>query len=305
MFKNTKSKFMAVILMLAMVLTAIPSGYVKEVQAASKNKVMEVNVDFHADVESGDDTSIYMLVVAANNDITFGKTYELKMKIYVPATFMKKGSFWINPSIDLWTGEDLETYAGCARSSESFCLDINSEEVTKYNDFYVMDLSMPLDIFYEGEEWSEIDAPEGNGQAIASFFISGSNEKDYKGSIYFDDVEILVDGTPVSTVDYENGKTGECEYIQNGDWDNRYIPKVVSFSGKALEVSKTSLTVKKGKKVTIKATATPSSKITYTSSNKKVATVTSKGVVKGIKKGKATITVKANGKTIKVKVTVK
>lgn len=35
----------------------------------------------------------------------------------------------------------------------------------------------------------------------------------------------------------------------------------------------------------------PAGKITYTSSNKKVATVTSKGVVKGIKKGKATITV--------------
>lgn len=65
------------------------------------------------------------------------------------------------------------------------------------------------------------------------------------------------------------------------------------------------LNVKVGKKVTIKATATPAAKVTYKSSNKKVATVTSKGVVKGVKKGKATITVKANGKTVKVKVTIK
>ena len=49
----------------------------------------------------------------------------------------------------------------------------------------------------------------------------------------------------------------------------------------------------------------PAGKVTYTSSNKKVATVTSKGVVKGIKKGKATITVKCNGITKKFVVTVK
>ena len=49
----------------------------------------------------------------------------------------------------------------------------------------------------------------------------------------------------------------------------------------------------------------PNSKVTYKTSNKKVATVTNKGVVKGVKKGKAVITVKANGKTVKVKITVK
>lgn len=43
----------------------------------------------------------------------------------------------------------------------------------------------------------------------------------------------------------------------------------------------------------------------YNISNKKGATVNSKGVVTGKKAGKATITVKANGKTVKVKVTVK
>lgn len=72
-----------------------------------------------------------------------------------------------------------------------------------------------------------------------------------------------------------------------------------------LTLAKSSATIKKGKKVTIKATATPKAKITYKSSNKKVATVTSKGVVKGIKAGKATITVSANGVSKKFKVTVK
>ena len=62
------------------------------------------------------------------------------------------------------------------------------------------------------------------------------------------------------------------------------------------------MNVKVGKKVTIKVMATLVAKVTYKSSNKKIVTVMDKGVVK---KGKATITVKANGKTVKVKVAVK
>ena len=63
--------------------------------------------------------------------------------------------------------------------------------------------------------------------------------------------------------------------------------------------------IKKGKKATIKATAMPKTKIAYQSKNKKVATVNSKGVVRGIRKGKTTILVTANGKTVKVQITVK
>lgn len=72
-----------------------------------------------------------------------------------------------------------------------------------------------------------------------------------------------------------------------------------------LKLSKASASVKKGNTVTIKAKATPSGKITYKSSNKKVASVNSKGIVKGLKKGKATITVTCNGVSKKFKVTVK
>lgn len=73
----------------------------------------------------------------------------------------------------------------------------------------------------------------------------------------------------------------------------------------AIKLSKTKATIKKGGKITIKATATPKAKITFKTSNKKVAKVTSKGVVKGKKKGKATITVKANGVIKKFKIKVK
>ena len=71
-----------------------------------------------------------------------------------------------------------------------------------------------------------------------------------------------------------------------------------------IKVSKTKYTLKKGKKITVKASATPSAKVSYKTSSKKIATVTSKGVVKGKKKGTAKITVSANGvsKTVTVKV---
>ena len=103
---------------------------------------------------------------------------------------------------------------------------------------------------------------------------------------------------------YENEKNGGCWYYLNRS-EKEYTPAVVSFSGKTLDVTKTSLTIKKGKRATIKATAMPKTKITYQSKNKKVATVNSKGVVRGIRKGKTTILVTANGKTVKVQITVK
>ncbi|MEF2750725.1 MAG: Ig-like domain-containing protein, partial [Blautia faecis] len=46
-------------------------------------------------------------------------------------------------------------------------------------------------------------------------------------------------------------------------------------------------------------------KVTYKSSNKKIATVSKKGVIKGKKKGTATITIKSGKITKKCKVKVK
>lgn len=56
-------------------------------------------------------------------------------------------------------------------------------------------------------------------------------------------------------------------------------------------------------KITLALGPVPATKLTYTSSNKKIATVSGKGVVVGKKTGMVTITVKTfNGKTAKIKV---
>lgn len=79
----------------------------------------------------------------------------------------------------------------------------------------------------------------------------------------------------------------------------------VSVKTLTLKLAKTSASIKVGKKTTIKATATPTGTVKYTSSNKKIATVSSKGVVTGKKKGTAKITVTCNGVSKTFKVTVK
>ena len=114
--------------------------------------------------------------------------------------------------------------------------------------------------------------------------------------------------TKIATV---NSKTGTVKGIKAG------TVTITATSGKlkatykltvknpTFPLTKSSATIAKGKTTTIRSKATPVSTVTYTSSNKKVATVTGKGVVKGISKGKATITVKCNGITKKFVVTVK
>lgn len=86
--------------------------------------------------------------------------------------------------------------------------------------------------------------------------------------------------------------------------------KVQTAKVKTTKISglKKKLTIKKGKSVTLKPVVSPitsQEKVTYRSSNKKIATVSSKGVVKGRRKGTITITVKSGKVTKKIKITVK
>lgn len=86
--------------------------------------------------------------------------------------------------------------------------------------------------------------------------------------------------------------------------------KVQTAKVKTTKISglKKKLTIKKGKSVALKPVVSPitsQEKVTYRSSNKKIATVSSKGVVKGRRKGTVTITVKSGKVTKKIKITVK
>lgn len=128
--------------------------------------------------------------------------------------------------------------------------------------------------------------------------------------------------TKVATVD-QNGvvkgvKAGKAKItltVQNpGDAQALVLSKDVTVKQyvTSIKLNATKKTIYNGKSFTLKAKVNPKNAankaVTYKSSNKKIATVTSKGVVKGIKPGKATITVTAKDgskKSAKCTVTVK
>ncbi|MFP3156027.1 Ig-like domain-containing protein [Lachnospiraceae bacterium ZAX-1] len=80
----------------------------------------------------------------------------------------------------------------------------------------------------------------------------------------------------------------------------------VTVAGITLKATKANVKVNKIVTITVKSTVPKNDNITYTSSDKKIATVDSRGKVKGVKAGKATITVTTkSGATAKFTVTVK
>lgn len=168
-----------------------------------------------------------------------------------------------------------------------------------------------------------ITASYGNAKATCKVTVKASTIKFAKASVTIykgKTATVKATATPSATVKYTssntkvatvNSKTGVVKGIKAGTVTItakagalKTTCKVV-VKNPAFSLVKSSATIKKGKTTTIRSKAAPAGKVTYTSSNKKVAAVNSKGVVKGIKKGKATITVKCNGITKKFVVTVK
>ena len=105
------------------------------------------------------------------------------------------------------------------------------------------------------------------------------------------------------------GKTaGTANITVKTKTGKKAVVKVTVPKAKTTKISCKAVKVKKGRKVALKPKVTPAysdEKITFKSANRKIATVTSKGTVKGIKKGKTTITIKSGKKRVKVKVTVR
>lgn len=297
--KKCKKLYRMTLFVFLILMTITASGV--ETEEAKTNKVMETKVDYSKYHESGDNSNVYTNFMASKDNVSFCKSYGINMKIYVPEAFMEKGQIWINPCITLFTGKENQKYLGWAGNDKGYSFKKNSKNVTKKNGFYVINAKMNMNTFKNGQ--AESPFPKGKGQIIGGVFVVGKNE-DYKGSIYFDDVELLVNHKVVASVDYNNGKAGACTYSINEKYNRQIKPRVVSLPKEKLTMSKKAISIKEGETEAIKATVVPATKITYESSNKKIATVTSKGIVKGIKKGTTTITVKTNIRFIRIKVSV-
>lgn len=107
-------------------------------------------------------------------------------------------------------------------------------------------------------------------------------------------------GTTTITVLTDNGKTAKVRIQVTA---KKISPKKITLK------EGTKLTMKAGEKRTLTPVMSPASakaKLTWTSSDETVVTVSPKGVIKALKKGTATVTVKTdNGKAAKISITVK
>ena len=305
---------------------------VTEVSAASKNQVVEIPVNFTnvswEDLEKCDynasktDFNIWNL----GEPSAYSESYHVSYKLYIPTSFMKKDA-----SISIWSGlgfsaaDDDWKYGGnldCAgvdfhdgvltywdeEQQKEFPADYAS--VKKSGDFYVITYDYTTSGVPQADDM-QTDITK--SQAVGPDFwlsVQGIKVTAKNSAIYFDDFKLTkADGTVLVSKNFTSDKKveGDCHIAPVSDWEkeSKEVKIATITDNKVLTVKSTKATVKVGKTAKISATATPATKITYTSSNKKIATVSSKGVITGKKAGKATISVKANGKTVKVTVTVK
>ncbi|MGN0413919.1 MAG: Ig-like domain-containing protein [Agathobacter sp.] len=327
--KNTLKRVMTMLGAGVMALSLLAP--VTEVSAASKNKVVEIPVNF---TNSGweDDWDSTSKTEAGfwnfGEPASYSESYTVSYKLYIPVSFIKEesaihltGYLNFNDATDedwKWVGysefpmaELHEDVSVLTRWDDEQQKDVPIDYATvkKTGDFYV--------ITYKAQTGSvNTDGAEGNLAEAEKVAISirinvkGISITAKNSAVYLDDLKIVkADGTVVANKNFTADKTleGDCVIAPNNDWDkNSKALKLATITdNKVLTVKSSKATVKVGKTTKITATATPATKITYTSSNKKVATVNSKGVITGKKAGKATISVKANGKTVKVTVTVK
>ncbi len=306
---------------------------VTEVSAATKNKVVEIPVNYtnvsweDLDKCEGNASKTDFNIWNLGEPSAYSESYRVSYKLYIPTSFMKKDariSVWCGVGLSDATGDDWK-YGGnldCGpvdfhdgvltywneEQQKEFTADYAS--VKKSGDFYVITYDYATSGVPQADD---IETDITKSQTVAPDFwigVQGINLTAKNSAIYFDDFKLTkADGTVLVSKDYTSDKKVDGEYriAPVADWDKeaKELKVATITDNKVLTVKSTKATVKVGKKVKISATVTPATKITYASSNKKVATVDAKGTVTGKKAGKAVISVKANGKTVKVTVTVK
>ena len=156
------------------------------------------------------------------------------------------------------------------------------------------------------------------GQSTTAFKASGLAKGDYVKKVTSSDTGVVKvsavkkDGTFKLTAGKKTGNASVTVTLAS----KKTVSFKVAVQKSTVKTTKITSTVKKltlakgttytklASSITV-APVTSQEKITYSSSDKKIVTVTSKGVVKGVRKGTATITIRSGSKKITCKITVK
>lgn len=228
--------------------------------------------------------------------------------------------YWMNLTLDarIWSknGDYIDTPASSvytANKWQNVVVVVNGAKAGK------KDGTVNGTLYVDGEAVSTGDVAKGIMTQSGSKMYFGVNAWDAYFSGALDEVLIFKKALSDAEVQAIASKSATASTIlgtdksytpgiPNGIPNGKVAAKSVSVKAAGYTLQGNKITLKKGKKVTLKASVSPakaSQKVTFKSSKKKVATVSKKGVVKAKKPGTAKITVKtSNGKkkviTIKV-----
>lgn len=333
-FRKITSAVLAAALAFGMAVTG--TAGISSVQAAD-NKVFAVPVNFPGlnNLEDDWDKAGTRLSVDIGDTEAFSDQYTFSYSVFIPKAALKEERSQVQ--IRTWFDFNRdETYLGNSQAGYLFLLvndnatvfpvvgdltenrDLEASEykdfvkLSETGDFYkitVKDVPVNSMMNVEGDEENQtaIDTSQGGYISMQTRVTGLFNT--LSSVVYMDDFSLKAGGTSVFETDFSAASMlgRYYGYMQGQEKDENYVerPLLEDLNTSLLKLSKSSAAVKAGKTVKIKASAVLNGKITYKSSNKKVATVTAKGVVKGVKAGKASITVSANGVSRKFMVTVK
>ena len=263
-------------------------------------------------------------------------SYKVSADIYLPFSVFSKddGSVFINPQVQFWYGDlemngylENDTVVRVGFDFENNCpfykgLKIGTDEeindVPFVNDVKLIDDMVKVEIVdatvdptLKTWDWDEqtgsrkvwTDPIPATGDV--SPFIQVSFDRAIKTQFAVTNASVKI-GDKVYKTDYK--KSGSIAGF-DGEIEGYSEKEASTFNTKAVSVAKTSVKVKKKKTASVGVTTMFSGdKVSVSSSSAKVAKAAYKGgkvTITGVKKGKATVSVKANGKTVKIDVTVK
>ncbi len=300
-------KLLAGVLAAAMVVTAVPAA--AEAKATPTNKALPITFSAESDIHA----------VFGYQDVSKkSEEYTFSADLFVPkAAVVEKTTYAMAVNLNVFgvQGEDAIPCAiGVAKPTFSLSAGAftfggvtNATSIlsaTEVGDYYNIKIdAMPIKLTqYAGGGISKIaDVPD-DVVVFPELIFSGKAASTTK--LYMDNLAILGGSSKAYKTGFDSGEKDVATVGPEG-LDTEPMTSPVKFAAGNLSVKSEKVTIKAGKTINLGATADPAGKITFKSSNKKVATVNAKGVVKGVKKGKAKITITANGLKQVVTVTVK
>lgn len=333
-----KKKVLSILMALIMVagLAVVPSGQsIKADAAAKKGAVVPVSFNDNVDWDSIDwGNNTMEICIWGPEGVTLSADLKLSATLYVPKyLFNKKGDEHVlNTTFNMnLMEEESWDYIGSLHSTWGFELTLNKDgemslgvgsfddtpvdtswaSIDEKGDYYVLTIDgYPLGGTVN--TWDEEKEEDGfipldlnkKYNINVSINVTPMNGVGGDAVIILDDLVVKDSANELMSADFEGDTVFGDKWTKGDDQEKRPEIKNTSYTTSLLSLKSNKADIVVGKKAKIKATTVAGTKVTYKSNKPKIASVDAKGNVKGLKKGKAVISVTCCGKTLKYTVKV-